>query len=87
MSMLSGKIAVVNFVPGSVVWYTPEDFPTVQTDATWMGMENGKLQVHTGIELIEIAPVQVVRIETARQHEISEAADDMRDEYEREERA
>lgn len=76
MSILTGPVQVLNIpldqvppiqpppanVPAlDVVWYTPEGFPTVETDATILDIDGDLLLVTNGWRLKIIAVTQVKR--------------------------
>lgn len=82
-NFLSGPVQVLNIpldqVPpiiappaasaAPVVWYTPEGFPTVETDATILDIDGELLLVTNGWQLKIIAVTQVKRWKTGKGHE------------------
>jgi len=81
-NLLTGSVRVVNLPP--VVWYNPEGFPTVQTDAELVDGDGDLLLVSNGWQLKLISVQQVCRIVPARSAETIELMDMEREEYDAE---
>ena len=74
-NVLSGNVQVVNLYPGSIVWYTPEGFPDVQTDADLVDGDGDLLLVHNGWRWKIISVQQVKRIMTGYRYAAVELYD------------
>ena len=61
-NLLSGNVQVVNLYPGSIVWYAPEGFPDMQTDAEYVTTNiDGTLTLFKGWGFETISTEQIWR--------------------------
>lgn len=65
MNALQANVKVID-LPRVVVWYTPDGFPTVQTDADLIDGDGDLLLIANGWQYKIISVQQVTRVEIAR---------------------
>lgn len=85
MNALTGKAQVIDLNPGgAVVWYTPEGFPDVETDADLIDGDGDLLLISNGWMLKIISAQQVTRVHSSRFHGWQEIGDEERVAYNQE---
>lgn len=82
-NLLSAPVEIFTFPP-RIVWYEPEGFPGVETDAELVSSEGDALTVFKGWGYEIISAAQVKRIVMVRSAESTELLDEERADYDAE---
>lgn len=86
MNALAGNVQVID-LSRVIVWYTPEGFPDVETDADLIDGDGDLLLVSNGWMLKIISVQQIVRIHSSRFYGWQEQRDQERAEYDAQEKS
>lgn len=71
---MNSQVQIFTFPP-RIVWYSPENFPDIETDATLIGIDGDTLIVFKGWCTETISAAQVKRIVSVRSAETTELCD------------